>query len=568
MNGRGVVITHRAAMVVLVTFYIVLILLIDIHRCDAEVAFFVTPMITNTNNKHHSRFRASGRSNNHHHLHHHRYRSTTSSTRSMSDIVNGNSSENHSPPPVPATSTPKSILPPRQSVFLTPELVKDCTTVAGGTPYYVYSLDQLNTAADACLSFPHAYGLTVRYAMKACPNQAILQFFHHKQIHIDASSGYEVYRAIHAGIPPHHISLSTQEIPHDFVTLVDMGVKFNACSIHQLELYGKHYAGQNKKVGIRVNPGVGSGGFSASTTSFSKTNVGGPSSSFGIWHELITEGPVPDIIDKYGLIVERIHTHIGSGSDPMIWQAVATKSLAFCGLFPTVTILNLGGGYKVGRNEGEYSTDLQQIGAPVAEAFRQFAAEYEGRKLHLEIEPGTYLVAMAGALVATVQDKVVTTGPDGHTFLKMDAGMTDVLRPSLYGAIHPMTVLPGSGKTEDIGTDVEDVVVVGHCCESGDLMTPLPGEPESLGERTLRKAYIGDYIVVDGSGAYCAGMSAKNYNSFPEAPEVLVDTNNDVFVIRERQPLDQVYQNEKAIDQATVFAGLTSANNAPVEIVT
>lgn len=162
----------------------------------------------------------------------------------------------------------------------------------------------------------------------------------------------------------------------------------------------------------------------------------------------------------------------------------------------------------------------------------------------MEIEPGTYLVAMSGALVSTVQDKVFTTGEGSHTFLKLDSGMTDVLRPSLYGAIHPMTILPGTGKTGDIGTETEDVVVVGHCCESGDLMTPKPGEPEDLAERCLRKAEIGDLLVMDGSGAYCAGMSTKNYNSFPEAPEVLVDFDGKPHMIRNRQPLEEIYKNE------------------------
>ena len=122
--------------------------------------------------------------------------------------------------------------------------------------------------------------------------------------------------------------------------------------------------------------------------------------------------------------------------------------------------------------------------------------------------------------------------------------MTDVLRPSLYGAIHPITILPASGKTEDVGTSTESVGVVGHCCESGDLMTPKPGEPEALEERALRTAIIGDVAVMDGSGAYCAGMSTKNYNSFPEAPEVLVDLDGKAHLIRARQSLKQIYENE------------------------
>jgi diaminopimelate decarboxylase len=417
--------------------------------------------------------------------------------------------------------------------------------VAGGTPLYAYSLEQLERSADACLAFPNAYGLTVRYAMKACPNSSILKFFSSKGVHVDASSGYEARRAMVAGIPPSHISLSSQELPADFAELVDLGVQLNACSLSQLRRFGERYAGKSQKVGIRINPGVGSGGFSASTTAFSKTNVGGPSSSFGIWHESLPE--VSELVSQYGLVVERIHTHIGSGSDPNVWQQVASKTLSFCEAFQeTVAACNLGGGFKVGRNEGEVTTDLQEIGGPVRAAFEDYAAR-TGKQLRLEIEPGTYLMALSGALVSTIQDKV-STGSSGHVFLKLDAGMTDVLRPSLYGAIHPMTVLPGSGSTSDVGSEQESVVVVGHCCESGDLMTPEPGQPESLAERLVRKASIGDILVMDGSGAYCSGMSSKNYNSFPEAPEVLLDKSGKAHLIRKRQALEQIYQNEVSVD--------------------
>jgi diaminopimelate decarboxylase len=117
---------------------------------------------------------------------------------------------------------------PTKSVFLTPETAKACIDAAGGSPLFAYSLEKLSESADACLAFPNAFGLTVRFAMKACPNMNILKFFHSKGIHIDASSGYEVRRAIAAGIPPENISLSSQELPHDFAELVDMGVKVNA----------------------------------------------------------------------------------------------------------------------------------------------------------------------------------------------------------------------------------------------------------------------------------------------------------------------------------------------------
>jgi diaminopimelate decarboxylase len=203
--------------------------------------------------------------------------------------------------------------------------------------------------------------------------------------------------------------------------------------------------------------------------------------------------------------------------------------------FPDVVTLNLGGGYKVGRMKDESSTDLQTVGVPVKDAFVAFAKE-TGRELKLEIEPGTFLVANAGSLLCSVQD-LVTTGTGGHTFIKLDSGMTEVLRPSLYGAQHPIVVLKDT-------SDTDSYVVVGHCCESGDLFSCAPGDPEALSERTLKKVEIGDLISIEGSGAYCAGMSTKNYNSFPEAPEVMLAVDNKPHVIRKRQTLDQMLANE------------------------
>ena len=116
---------------------------------------------------------------------------------------------------------------PDKSVFLTPESAKACIDLAG-SPVYAYSLEKLEQSANACLAFPNAYGLTVRYAMKASPNSSIVKYFNSRGIHIDASSGYEVRRAMSAGIPAENISLSSQELPTDFAELVKMGVKVNA----------------------------------------------------------------------------------------------------------------------------------------------------------------------------------------------------------------------------------------------------------------------------------------------------------------------------------------------------
>lgn len=397
-----------------------------------------------------------------------------------------------------------------------------------GTPVYVYDEASLRENGKEALKFPNAFGLTVRYAMKASPNASILSRFRGLGIKIDASSGYEVLRALKAGYQPSDISLSSQEWFGDFQSLHEKGIKFNACSLNQLENFGKLNKGGT--LGVRFNPGQGSGGTG-------KTNVGGPDSSFGIWHEWIPQ--VKELVMKYDLTVERIHTHIGSGSDPEVWQKVSKLSLDIIRQFPNAHTLNLGGGFKIGRMHYERTTDLQSVGKPVKEAMKELEAE-TGRRIHLEIEPGTWLVGNACCILTTVRD-VVSTGKEGRNFIKADTGMTEILRPSLYAAQQPISILREHEVDED---GFREYVIVGHCCESGDLITPAPDDPESLASRSLPEAQIGDLMVIDGTGAYCASMTAKNYNSFPEAAEILLTTSGELKVIRKRQTLDQILENE------------------------
>ncbi|MDR0535467.1 MAG: diaminopimelate decarboxylase [Puniceicoccales bacterium] len=411
-----------------------------------------------------------------------------------------------------------------------PEDIARRIAAAHGTPAYVYSQQALEDRAAEALAFPNAHGLTVRFAMKALPNATVLRLFERKGLHFDASSGHEVRRAMFAGIAPQKISLSTQELPADLTPLLRAGVLVNACSLAQLDAIGTALPGWN--IGVRINPGRGSGGTG-------KTNVGGPDASFGIWHEHIAE--ILETARRHRLNIVRVHTHIGSGSDPAVWQEVSTLNLALMDRFPDARTLNLGGGFKVARVPGEKDADLQAAGAPVKAAFEDFAAR-TGRRLHLEIEPGTFLTANCGVLLARVQD-ITDTGEAGRRFLKLDTGMTELLRPGLYGAQHPAEIVPADAGRAP-GSAVHDYILAGHCCESGDLISCAPGEPERLAPVRLPAVRMGDLCLIGGAGAYCSAMSAKNYNSFPEAPEILLDPGNTPRLIRRRQTLEQMIQNE------------------------
>ena len=411
--------------------------------------------------------------------------------------------------------------------FLSPERVH-ALRAEFGTPVYVYDQQTLEASARALLAFPNAYGLTARYAMKALSTAAILRVMTDAGLDIDASSGFEADRALRAGIAPERIQITAQQLPDDLEDLLSRGVLFNACSLHQLRAFGERFPG--REVSVRINPGLGSG-------HSNRTNTGGPSSSFGIWHEKLDQ--VRAVAREFQLALTGMHTHIGSGGDPDLWKKCARMSLAIAARLPEVTRLSLGGGFKIGRMPGEISANLQEIGKTLLPDFEAFAEKHD-RRLHLEVEPGTLAVANAGVILATVID-VVDTGDDSHEFIKTDTGITELLRPNLYGAQHPLEIVPPPGSKEP---GQGEYLVVGHCCESGDNLTPEPGNPEGLQPRTLCTPQVGDCLVVAGAGAYCSTLSGKNYNSFPEAPEVLIRNDGKATLIRRRQSLDQMLANE------------------------
>ena len=399
-----------------------------------------------------------------------------------------------------------------------------------GTPLYIYDEATLVAAAGQLKQIPAPFGFTPRFAMKALPTRAILEIFAAEGLGIDASSSYEARRALLAGVEGRKILLTSQELGDDFPELVERGVAINACSLSQLARYGERFPGT--EISMRVNPGLGSG-------HCNRTNVGGPSSSFGIWHEQL--GELAELLRRFSLTVTRLHSHVGSGTDPETWERCCELTLNFARHLPSVTTVNLGGGFKVARMPDENSADLPATGRRIADRLTHFAAS-TGRELHLELEPGTFLVAPAGVILARVID-VVHTGAEGYSFAKIDSGMTEIVRPALYGAQHPIVVVP----REERGHQRRgDFLVVGHCCESGDILTPDKGDPEGLRVRDLVTPQLGDLCLIGYTGAYCSGFAMKNFNSFPEAAEVLRRGPGEFDVIKERQPFEEMLTRERA----------------------
>src|SRR6058998_980511 len=145
---------------------------------------------------------------------------------------------------------------PGRTPFLTAEQAAEVRE-RFGTPCYVYDRAMLESAARRALAFCAPYGFTLRYAMKANPSRGILTLFRALGLHIDASSDWEVERALRAGFAPEQIQLTSQMPSRRLGEHVTRGVLLNACSLHQLELFGQ--AAPGHAVAVRMNPGLGSG---------------------------------------------------------------------------------------------------------------------------------------------------------------------------------------------------------------------------------------------------------------------------------------------------------------------
>jgi len=426
---------------------------------------------------------------------------------------------------------------------VSPKAVVEAAALCG-TPCYLYDEAMILERCRDVLAMPSAFGLTARYAMKANPGRAILELVASAGLGIDASSLNEVRRARRAGVPAERIMLTSQEVPEgqdrrDLEALLTEGLIYNACSQLQLERVAPFARARGLEVAVRVNPGVGAG---ESVT----RNTGDKYSSFGV--HLAGLERLTTLARDSGVTIGQVHVHIGSGGDPAAWRENIDRMLDIVErYFPAAHTLDLGGGFKEARMPDEQAADVAALGRHAQERFEAFAAR-TGRRLHMSVEPGTYLVANAGYLVTRVVDRK-WSGPGGFEFLVADGGMEANTRPLLYGSRHPFYVVSRAGELlssewnlNDPNVELDFRVVVGRCCESGDSQS-LDHHGHII-PRMMADGQVGDFVVVGGAGAYCSAMSPFNYNSHLQAPEVLLAGDGTLQLVRRSQTLDQVVQNE------------------------
>jgi diaminopimelate decarboxylase len=281
-----------------------------------------------------------------------------------------------------------------------------------------------------------------------------------------------------------------------------------------------------------VNPGFGHGHVQSCDT-------GGPSSKHGVWHEDVAD--VRALAASAKLPIVALHAHVGTGPELREFDANMRKLVDFfekiLPAFPDVRAVNFGGGIPHPYRPGKPAYDLAWYRPVLVEAVERLGRA-AGRPIRIEIEPGRFPVAGMAILVARVKDLKTTRANEkgqGNTFVMVDAGFNDLVRPAMYGSYHQISIV-GAGA----GRPPEPLVVAGPLCESGDVFTR--DDRELLDPRPLPRPEVGDLLVLHDAGAYGAAMSS-NYVSLGRAPQVLWDGGAATLIAR-RETLDDVVKAE------------------------
>jgi diaminopimelate decarboxylase len=213
---------------------------------------------------------------------------------------------------------------------------------------------------------------------------------------------------------------------------------------------------------------------------------------------------------------------------------VAGAAARFARELPDVGVLSAGGGLPVPYRDGDPEIDVDAYFA-IWDRERRSLEQELGRRVRLEIEPGRYLVAESGWLLTEIR---AVKRQGANRFYVVDAGFNTLPRPILYGAYHPMAVVPAPGSSGE--REVRDVVVGGPLCESGDIFTQDEGG--LVRSEPLPEARVGEHLLIGCAGAYGFVMSS-NYNSKPQPAEVLI-ARGKPHLVRARQSLDDLIRGE------------------------
>jgi diaminopimelate decarboxylase len=388
-----------------------------------------------------------------------------------------------------------------------------------GTPAYVYSTATLTRHARVFKGALRELDFLGCFAVKSAPNLALLKLLAGEGFGFDIVSGGELYRALKAGGEPQKIVFSgVGKREDEMAAALEAGIfQFNCESEEELEQLSRVAARRRKvaPVALRVNPEVDARTHPYIATALSTSKFGVPAARARKAFRLAASLP--------GLRVVGVACHIGSQIGelrPFVEAAGKMRALALelRQEGHDIRRLDMGGGLGVPYGDGPEPAPPQKYGKALVRALR-------GLPVKVLLEPGRLLVANAGVLLSRVLLR--KQGAGARRFVVVDAGMNDLLRPSLYGAWHDVEQV---GRLRR-GTEVVDLV--GPVCESADVLAK---------RRRLPPLQSGDLVVLRTAGAYGMAM-ASQYNARPRPAEVLVN-GRSWRIIRARETYADLVRGE------------------------
>ncbi|HEV7920369.1 MAG TPA: diaminopimelate decarboxylase [Thermoanaerobaculia bacterium] len=390
-----------------------------------------------------------------------------------------------------------------------------------GTPVYVY---EAGVIRRQIVNVQRAFArLPFRpfYAMKANGAVAILRMVKEAGFGCDCVSPGEIFLARKAGFGAEDIWFTCSNVSdEDMRAIPDERIVVNVNSMSEIDRLLT--LGIRNPIALRINPDVGAGHHADVVTA-------GGGVKFGI--ELAEVAQARMIVEDAGRQVVGIHAHIGSGIDDLapLLRAAGTL-LQLSGDFPNLRFINFGGGISIPYRPGESEFPIATYGEELTTIAD---SRLRARGLQAILEPGRYVVAQAGTLLARITAKRIS---GGFEWIGCDTGFNHLVRPSKYGAYHHIV-----NASRDPGGVQRDVVVAGNICESGDVFTRDAGG--HVVPRAIVDPHIGDLLAFRDAGAYGFSM-ASHYNARLLPPEVLVD-EDEARVIRARQTFEHLLEGQE-----------------------
>ncbi len=394
-----------------------------------------------------------------------------------------------------------------------------------GTPLYVYDAAVIRRQIENLRTSFAGLPFRPMYAMKANGNLAILRLVREHGFGCDAVSPGEIHLALRAGFAAESIWFTCSNVSDDDLRAIpDPSIVINVNSVSEIDRCLA--LGLSNPIALRVNPDVGAGHHADVITA-------GGSVKFGI--DLAEIETARMLVEDAGQKVVGIHAHIGSGVDitrPLLESA--RRLLYLAPAFPNLRWINFGGGLATPYKPGDKEFPIREYGARLAELAGPCLRE---RNLIAILEPGRYVVAESGVLLARVTSKRISAGVE---WVGVDTGFNHLARPSKYSAYHHvLNATKGSNgslrERWEPSISREDLVIAGNLCESGDVFTRSEG---SVVTRRMEHVRVGDLLAFCDAGAYGFSM-ASHYNARLLPPEVLVD-EGEAKLIRSRQTLDDL----------------------------